>query len=144
MVVIYDYKITMNRTPQKLLIIEDHKDSCLWISSVMRQYGYTTLEASDGTLGMQLARREKPDVILLDIHLPAGSGYFVLENLKKLEDTRSIPVIIMTGDLGLDTEELKRQGAAAIFTKPMDVSEFVRTIKAVVHNYRTTTLFLPA
>lgn len=110
----------------------------------MSLYGYTTLEASDGTMGIQLARREKPDVILLDIHLPAGSGYFVLENLKKRSDTRSIPVVIMTGDLGIDAEDLRRQGAAAIFTKPVDVAEFVDTIKTVVDNYRSTNLFLPA
>ena len=63
------------RTKQKVLIVEDHKDSCLWISAIMRQSGFETIEANDGTLGVQLARKERPDLILLDIHLPAGSGY---------------------------------------------------------------------
>lgn len=132
------------RSTKKVLIVEDHKDSSLWISAVMRQSGFTTLEASDGTLGVQIARKERPDLILLDIHLPAGSGYFVLENLKKNEETRGIPVIIMTGDCGLDADELKQRGAAATFTKPMDVHAFVTTIRTVIDNYKTTNLVLPA
>jgi two-component system, cell cycle response regulator DivK len=132
------------RSLQKVLIVEDHKDSCLWISAVMRQSGFTTLEASDGTLGVQLARRERPDLILLDIHLPAGSGFFVLESLKKAEETRSIPVIIMTGDLEISAEEMEHLGAAATFKKPMDVGEFIKTIRTVITNYKKANLMLPA
>jgi CheY-like chemotaxis protein len=119
---------------KKVLIVEDHKESCLWISAVIRQSGYQTAEAGDGTLAVRLAKQEQPDLILLDIHLPAGSGYFVMESLKKFEETRNIPVIIMTGDLELDSEELKRLGAAATFRKPMDVHAFLRTIKTVIDN----------
>ena len=132
------------RSNKKVLIVEDHKDSCLWISAVMRQSGFSTLEANDGTMGMQMARKERPDLILLDIHLPAGSGYFVLENLKKIEETRGIPVIIMTGDSCLDEDELRQRGAAASFRKPMDVHDFVKTIRTVIDNYKTTKLVLPA
>ena len=132
------------RSKQKVLIVEDHKDSCLWISAIMRQSGFETIEANDGTLGVQLARKERPDLILLDIHLPAGSGYFVLESLKKVEETRSIPVIIMTGDLEIDDEEMKRLGAASTFKKPMDVQDFIKTIRAVINNYKNVNLMLPA
>lgn len=132
------------RSQPKVLIVEDHKDSCLWIAAVMRQSDFRTLEASDGTLGVQLARKERPDVILLDIHLPAGSGFFVLESLKKVEETRSIPVIVMTGDLEISAEEMERLGAAATFKKPMDVQEFVKTIRTVISNYKQANLLLPA
>ena len=110
----------------------------------MRQSGFETIEANDGTLGVQLARKERPDLILLDIHLPAGSGYFVLESLKKVEETRSIPVIIMTGDLEIDDAEMKRLGAASTFKKPMDVQDFIKTIRAVISNYKNVNLMLPA
>jgi DNA-binding response OmpR family regulator len=132
------------RSSKNVLIVEDHKDSCLWISAVLRQAGFRTMEANDGTMGVQLARREKPDLILLDIHLPAGSGYFVLESLKKVEETRGIPVIAMTGDLDLDEQEIRDYGAASIFRKPMDVNAFVREIKTVISNYKATNLVLPA
>jgi twitching motility two-component system response regulator PilH len=132
------------RGQQKILIVEDHKDSCRWIAQVLQQTGYRTMEANDGTIGVQMARKELPDAILLDIHLPAGSGYFVLESLKKVEETRGIPVIIMTGDVDLDAEELEHRGAAAMFKKPMDVHFFVKTIRTVIDNYRSTRMALPA
>lgn len=132
------------RSNQKVLIVEDHKDSCLWISAIMRQSGFETIEANDGTLGVRLARKERPNLILLDIHLPAGSGFFVLESLKKAEETRAIPVIIMTGDLEINDEEMKRLGAAATFKKPMDVQDFIKTIRAVIDNYKNVNLMLPA
>ncbi len=135
---------TVMRASKKVLIVEDHKDSCLWISAVLRQSGFKTLEANDGTMGVQLARRERPDLILLDIHLPAGSGYFVLESLKKVEETRSIPVIVMTGDLDLDDEEIREYGATSIFRKPMDVTAFVKEIHTVIENYKAMSLVLPA
>ncbi len=132
------------RSSKKVLIVEDHKDSCLWISAVLRQSGFQTLEANDGTMGVQLARREKPDLILLDIHLPAGSGYFVLDSLKKVEDTRGIPVIVMTGDHDLDEGEIIEHGAASIFYKPMDVMAFVKAINTVLENYQAMSMALPA
>lgn len=132
------------RHHKRILIVEDHSDSCLWISAVLGQSGYKTMEARDGTLGVQIARKEKPDLILLDIHIPAGSGFFVLESLKKVEETRGIPVIVMTGDVEVNIEDLQHRGAAAVFKKPMDVEAFVKTIKTVLENYESMAMVLTA
>lgn len=113
----------------KILVVEDHADSCLWISAILRQAGFTAVEAHDGTLAVRLARSEKPDLILLDLHLPCGSGVFVLESLRKQAECRRIPVIIMSGDPEIDEEALRGLGAVAIFRKPVDVHEFLRSIK---------------
>jgi CheY-like chemotaxis protein len=135
----------MTRKAKRILIVEDHKDSSLWISMVLRQCGYVTTEAADGAMGIQLARKELPQLILLDIHLPAGSGYFVLESLRKFEETRHIPVIIMTGDWELSHTEMRNLGAAALFRKPMDVQAFVSTIGQVLENYEAIAqMSLPA
>jgi CheY-like chemotaxis protein len=116
-------------TGKKILVVEDHKDSCLWISAVLRQSGFASVEAGDGALALRMARSEKPDLILLDMHLPCGGGEFVLENLRKQEALRRIPVIIMSGDTDLDTQALHEQGAVEVFTKPVDVHAFLAAIK---------------
>jgi DNA-binding response OmpR family regulator len=134
----------MNRHPKKILIVEDHRESSMWISMVLRQAGFNTIEAADGTMGIQIARKERPDMVLLDIHLPAGSGYFVLESLRKFEETKSAPVIVMTGDVELDHHEMRELGAAALFKKPMDVQEFLNTIRTVMANYSQTQMALPS
>jgi CheY-like chemotaxis protein len=113
----------------KILVVEDHKDSCLWISAVLRQSGFTSIEAGDGALAVRLARSEKPDLILLDLHLPCGGGIFVLESLQKQPECSRIPVIIMSGDPHMDEGALKALGAVAIFRKPVDVHAFLRSIK---------------
>ena len=116
-------------TGKKILVVEDHKDSCLWISAVLRQSGFTAVEAGEGTQAVRLARSEQPDLILLDMHLPCGSGEFVLESIRKQESCRRIPVIIMSGDTDLDETALLEKGAVEVFRKPVDVHEFLRAIR---------------
>lgn len=116
-------------TEKKILVVEDHKDSCLWISAVLRQSGFTAVEAGDGTQAVRMAHSELPDLILLDMHLPCGSGDFVLESLQKQESCRHIPVIIMSGDTDLDETALLEKGAVEVFRKPVDVHAFLRAIK---------------
>ena len=76
-----------------------------------------------------LARSEQPDLILLDMHLPCGSGEFVLQSLRKQPSCSRIPVIIMSGDTDLDEDALGEMGAVAVFRKPVDVHAFLRAIK---------------
>lgn len=114
---------------KKILVVEDHKDSCLWISAVLRQSGFEAVEAGDGTMAVRLAHSEEPDVILLDMHLPCGGGDFVLESLQKQPTGKKIPVIIMSGDTELDEDALREMGAVAVFRKPVDVHAFLRAIK---------------
>ena len=115
--------------PFKILIVEDHRDSCLWISAVLRQRGYQTAEAEDGTVAMRMLRSENPDLILLDMHLPAGGGEFVLENMKRQECFQHIPVIIMSGEVGLDRDHLRELGAVDVLQKPVDVHAFLQLIR---------------
>ena len=116
-------------TGKKILIVEDHKDSCLWISAVLRQSGYATVEAGDGTLALRMVRSERPDLMLLDLHLPAGGGHFVLESLRKQPEFRDLPVIIMSGDTEMDEQQLTDMGAVGVFRKPMDVHAFLKTVR---------------
>ncbi len=129
--------------PSKILIVEDHRDSCLWISAVLRQRGYQTTEAEDGTAAMRMLHSEKPDLVLLDMHLPAGGGEFVLENMKRQNSLQHIPVIIMSGEVGLDKEFLKAMGAVDVLQKPVDVHAFLQLIRHTLNPGDTTGQILP-
>ena len=78
---------------------------------------------------MRMAHSEKPDLILLDLHLPAGGGEFVMESLAAHPETASIPIVIMTGDPDVDRSQMKSKGAVEVFCKPMDVHAFLNTIR---------------
>lgn len=114
---------------KKILVVEDHKDSCLWIAAVLRQCGYEAMEAADGAVAVRMARSESPDLILLDLHLPAGGGEFVMDSLNGQPELAGIPIIIMTGDPDVDRALMKQRGALEVFRKPMDVHAFLQAIR---------------
>ncbi len=99
---------------------------------MLRQCGFAALEAGDGAVAVRMAHSERPDLILLDWHLPAGGGAFVMENLRREAETAQIPIVIMTGDLEVDRERMKADGALEVFSKPMDVHAFLRTIRGAL------------
>jgi DNA-binding response OmpR family regulator len=114
---------------KKILIVEDHKDSCLWIAAVLRQCGFEALEACDGAVAVRMARSELPDLIVLDLHLPAGGGEFVMDSLSLRPELAKIPIVIMTGDPDVDRTQMKLRGALEVYCKPMDVHAFLNTIR---------------
>ena len=91
----------------RILIIDDDPDVILYLSTVLKDNGYKTIDARDGKIGLELALKENPDLILLDLMMPLKSGIALLSDLKKNEDLRRIPVIMVTGvssETGIDLE----------------------------------------
>ena len=81
---------------RNILFIEDEAVMQKAVSEFLGAKGYRVISALDGELGINLARQNPPDLILLDIILPKKSGFDVLEDLKKDEKTQSIPIIVLT------------------------------------------------
>ena len=90
-----------------VLIVDDDPDVVLFLSTVLHDHGYETLEASDGRQGYETARSERPDLILLDLMMPHKSGLALLNDLKQDEILGKIPVVMVTGvtgETGIDLE----------------------------------------
>lgn len=81
---------------KKILFIEDEFGLQKSVSDFLGERGYKVIHALDGEIGLNLARTEKPDLILLDLILPKMDGFEVLKNIKKDERTKDIPVIVLT------------------------------------------------
>jgi len=90
---------------KKILFIEDEPTLQKAISRFLEQEGYQVINALDGDLGLEIAKKEKPDLILLDIILPKKDGFEVLKGLKEDETTKDIPVIFLTNLEGDDDVE---------------------------------------
>lgn len=86
----------MEEKTKKVLIIEDEATLQKALQEVLTAEGYEILSALDGLRGLEIARQENPDLILLDIILPKMDGFEVLKELKSEEKTESIPVMILT------------------------------------------------
>ena len=118
------------RSEKRLLYIEDVVANVRLLEVVMqRRPSVRLLPAMQGQLGLDLAREHQPDLILLDLHLPDMSGEKVLAQLDADQDTRHIPVVMLTADA---TErqlgELISLGARAYLTKPIDVRRLLETV----------------
>jgi len=105
----------------RALIIEDNDDNLVLISALLKQDGYAITFAMTGLAGLEMALKEKPDLIILDIQLPDINGVEVLRRLRAQETTTPIPVIAMTSyAMAGDEERLMADGCTGYIEKPID------------------------
>ena len=116
--------------PKKILVVDDEVDLLKTIQFSLEVEGYTVLVSCNGEDALNLARRENPDLILLDIMLPKLDGYKVCRLLKFDEKYKHIPILMLTAKtqekdkvLGIET------GADEYITKPFDMDELMEKIK---------------
>jgi DNA-binding response OmpR family regulator len=115
---------------KKILIVDDERDIVKTLMIRLQGAGYEVVTAFDGAQGIFVAHKEKPDLILLDIRMPAGNGFSVAEKLKHSMNTSSIPVIFLTGSPEKNAEERAMTlGARFYIKKPYDPEELLDAIK---------------
>jgi DNA-binding response OmpR family regulator len=124
-----------NMSHSKILIVDDDPDLRQALRLRLRANHYETVNAVDGYSAIAQAYKERPDLIILDLGLPAGDGFVVLERLQKDDKLSSIPVIVLTAR---DPQSSERRallaGAAAFFQKPVDNAELMDVIRASLNN----------
>ena len=117
-------------TEKKILIIDDDQHLQLGLSARLRARGYRVTCAADAISAITVARKELPDLIILDLGLPAGDGFLVLERMRDLADLAAIPVIVLSARDPADNKKRALDaGAVAFFQKPPDNHEFLGAIR---------------
>jgi signal transduction histidine kinase/CheY-like chemotaxis protein len=121
-----------------LLLIEDNLANLRVVEAMLRlRPGITILPAMQGGLGIDLAREHRPDVIVLDLHLPDLPGREVLHRLQADPVTRGIPVVIASADASQGRiRQLRDEGAFDYITKPLDLHDFLAVVDAAVEQVR--------
>ena len=120
----------MNR---RILIVEDDPDNMDLFTFVLEKAGYEVLQARDGIEGMQVARRELPDLILMDLAMPEMDGWTSAAQLKKDPLTEDIPVVALTvRSLPQDKIRAIEAGVNGYMTKPMDIKQFVKQVAGYI------------
>jgi len=116
---------------KKILFIEDEETLQKTLGEVLKQEGYEIIPALDGKAGLNLLKSEKPDLILLDLVMPKMDGFEVLKRLKADEETKDIPVIVLTNLEGIgDVGKAIELGATTYLVKAQySLEEVVEKVK---------------
>lgn len=117
----------------RILVVDDGLDSWNLLSSILRTHHYQPIWAADGIQALSEARKHQPRVILLDLGLPGGDGFVVLERLKSNRLVSAIPVIVVTAQAPAAAEQKAREsGAVAFLQKPVKANELIAIIQGVL------------
>ena len=128
---------------KKILIIDDDQHLVVGLTARLKANKYTVVSARDSVSAISVARKEAPDLIVLDLGLPAGDGFVVLERLLDLPDLAGIPVIVRSArDPAHNRQRALDAGALAFFQKPPDNHEFLTAIRQALGEEIALSTFL--
>ena len=114
----------------KILVVDDDPDLLRALRLRLRANNYDVATASDGYAAIVSAQKEHPALIILDLGLPVGDGFLVLDRLQNLDTVAGIPVIVLSArDPQSNEQRALKAGAAAFFQKPADNDELMNAIR---------------
>jgi two-component system cell cycle response regulator DivK len=115
---------------KRVLIVEDNELNMKLFHDLLEASGMEILQTRNGTDALEVAKRERPDLIVMDIQLPEMSGLEVTERIKSDPDLKPIPVVAVTAfAMKGDEERIRAAGCEAYLSKPISIDRFIATVK---------------
>ena len=110
---------------KKILVVDDEADVRRFLTAVLQKRGHETVTAADGREAYEIAERERPDLVILDLQMPDQTGTDFYRKLMKHKDLQNTPIIVVSGLAG---RHLAVREPIAVFDKPIDPEEFGSTV----------------
>src|ERR1700746_1817298 len=124
--------------PKTVMIVEDNELNMKLFHDLLEAHGYDTVATRNGIEALDLARKHRPDLILIDIQLPEVSGLEVTKWLKEDPELKAIPVVAVTAfAMKGDEERIREGGCEAYLSKPISVAKFIETIRRFLGSARS-------
>jgi two-component system cell cycle response regulator DivK len=115
---------------KKILVVEDNDKNRLLIREILHYYGYEVIEAQNGKIGVELAKKHLPDLILMDIQMPIMDGFTTIAQLKEDPATKTIKVLALTSfAMKGDREKIMQAGFDDYIAKPLDTRKLPEIVK---------------
>jgi len=114
-----------------ILVVDDDGPILLLMRNILREFGFESLGASNGAEALEMAREHRPDLVLLDKHMPQMGGEEVIRRLRGEAGIGEVPILILSGE-PVEPQELARLGATAAILKPFDVTALIERIRATI------------
>jgi len=117
----------------KILIADDDAEMLEMLSSMLEGEGYTVIKAENGLEAVELARKELPALVMLDIHMPKMDGLKACKEIKSDQVTRSVPVVMLTVEGSItEIQQAISYGAKTYITKPSSKAEILKVVKSII------------
>jgi len=115
----------------RILVVEDNVQNRMLVKDVLEFYGYEIIEAENGQEGIDMAKKYKPDLILMDIQMPVIDGFTAVKIIRSDPDTKNIKMIAVTSfAMSGDKERIKEAGFDHYISKPIDTRELPDLVKS--------------
>jgi CheY-like chemotaxis protein len=131
-----------NEKGKKILVIDDEADTVIYMETLLQDNGYVTVSASNGQEGLEKAKVEHPDLVILDVSMPEKSGMRFFKEVKSDPNLKSIPVVFVTGVTGYarDKDALRKfigsrssiPDPEGFFSKPIEREDFLKKLEEIL------------
>ena len=115
--------------PKKILVVDDEPHVVKYLTTFLEDSGYVTCAAGDGEEAFEVLKKEKPDLVTLDLQMPNETGTRFYRNMVKSKDFKETPVVVISGIPG---RHLAVSKPVAVFDKPIDRDALLATIKKTI------------
>lgn len=117
----------------KILIADDDADMRMLLATMLGSEGYAVIQAENGLEAVELARKELPALVMLDIHMPVMDGLKACKEIKSDKVTRSMPVVMLTVEGSIhEIQQAIGYGAKTYITKPSSKAEILKVVKSII------------
>jgi CheY-like chemotaxis protein len=121
--------MTEEKTTRRIMVVEDYDDTRMLLKQGLEMLGYSVLEASNGQEAVDIADRERPDLILMDLDLPILDGIAATQQIRQQEHMESVPIVAVTAyPLSYSRVKAFAKGCNEYMPKPIDMSELARVV----------------
>jgi len=126
----------MTSTKKRILIVDDSPTARMWQQLLLSHEQYATLTAHDGAEGIEVARRERPDLILLDVSMPGMDGFEACRALRASPETKDIPILMVTTHSEMENVLAGFEaGCNEYLTKPLERSEYLVKVRSYLNRH---------
>jgi two-component system, cell cycle response regulator DivK len=121
--------MTEEKPTRRIMVVEDYDDTRMLLKQALEMLGYSVLEASNGQEAVDIADRERPDLILMDLDLPILDGIAATQRIRQQEHMESVPIVAVTAyPLSFSRVKAFAKGCNEYMPKPIDMSELARVV----------------
>lgn len=121
--------MTEEKSNRRIMVVEDYDDTRMLLKQTLEMLGYSVLEASNGQEAVDIADREHPDLILMDLDLPILDGIAATQRIRQQEHMESVPIVAVTAyPLSYSRVKAFAKGCNEYMPKPIDMSELARVV----------------